>query len=358
MDNAWIEIVVEIQNESLERAEAALHMATRLGLHIEDYSDVQDAAARLLGGDIIADELIAKNDGKSCVHVYFPPDSDRRDCEREVRDRLRDAGFYESGESGRDGYTIVSSKEVAEEDWANNWKEYFKPFRIGKRIIIRPQWISADDSDVQKLVTDGQPLDDADRIVGQPLGDAVHSYTIIGIDPGMAFGTGSHATTRLSLELLEDFICGAEAGAGNGRHIEVLDVGCGSGILSVAAVMLGACLAYGVDIDEYAVRNACENAESNGVGDKVIFAKGDLLDGIDKRFDLVISNIVADMAVRLLADVKNNLKPGGAVILSGIIDEREGDVTESAHKNGFEAVKTLRDEGWTAMLLRQTKLAA
>jgi len=161
----------------------------------------------------------------------------------------------------------------------------------------------------------------------------------VSIDPGMAFGTGSHQTTQLCLLLLQRRM---RAGA------RVLDVGAGSGILSIAAALLGASECLGVDVDPYAVRNARENAARNGVGGVAAFREGDLALGVDGRYDVVLANIVADAVIKLLPDARRLLAPGGVAILSGVIDAREEDVARAIKANGLAAAETLRGEGWAA----------
>ena len=409
MSENWTEVTVKLPVDRLDQAEAALYAVAPLGLYIEDYSDLEQAVKKLTAIDLIEDELLAKDRESALLHVYFPPDADGAGCVAAVRDSLTGAGL------AVDGVDIsITTGSVAEEDWANNWKQYFKPFRVGKGILIRPEWEDP----------------------GQ-LGDALLKgvKATVSIDPGMAFGTGGHATTRLCLELIEDFLAASSANSlapladpatvlaplaepttvlaplvkggmahegfmrqggfqhagadsanlapeaaadagevggvlaplakggmvhegfmrqGGFQHVgaDVLDVGCGSGILSIAAVLLGARSALGVDVDKYAVRNARENARRNGLADEVRFIESDLTSGVSGRFHLITANIVADVVINLLADARRRLRLGGALILSGIIDEREGDVLDAARANGFVEEKVLRSEGWTALMLK------
>ena len=340
MESIWAEIIIRTPAGYIERAEAALHMATPLGLYIEDYSDLESGLQSFKGIDLIEDELLNKDRETALLHVYFPPGSDREKYTADIRKCLQTAGFcevsynYTTGGFDQTGavFTIVSINKVCEEDWANNWKRYFKPLRVGKSILIKPEWEEPD-------IHDSQLLDGVKAIVS--------------IDPGMAFGTGSHATTKLCLELIEMWL-GATGASNSECTANVLDIGCGSGILSIAAVLLGARSALGIDIDDYAVRNARENAAINGVTDRVRFQTGDLLGGVSGRFELVVANIVADVVIGLLRNVGRHLSPGGAIVLSGIIDDRENDVVSAAAGSGFTVAETLRAEGWTALLLRQT----
>ena len=356
MDVIWTEIIIKTPTGVLERAEAALHMASPLGLYIEDYSDLESVVQTFSGIDLIDDELKNKDRGAALVHVYFQPGLNRAECVAVVREAMAHAGFIEmppdrflpdgamisentansaalNSVSSNDvpsnnaAYTIVAAEGIAEEDWANNWKRYFKPLRVGKGLLIVPEW--------EAPVPRGDPL-----LAGVK--------AIIAIDPGMAFGTGGHATTRLCLELIEKQMENV------GRTlVDVLDLGCGSGILSIAAVLLGARSALGVDIDAYAARNAAENAARNGVSNKARFISGNLFVGIDTRFDLIFANIVADVVISILRDAENHLRPGGTLILSGIIADREADVTAEAAARDFRVEETRREEGWTAFLMRR-----
>ena len=364
MDTKWIEIVVRAPIGALERAEAALHTIAPLGLYIEDYSDLEQAVKTISGIDLIEESLFNTDRGSALLHVYFPPGGDAGALARGVAARLSDefgnAGDMDAAvnigdkdDTANTGYVnfeIVSVGGILEEDWANNWKQYFKPLRVGKGMLIVPEW--------ERLEYDGRQLPDG---VG----------TAIRIDPGMAFGTGGHASTRLCLELLEEFFVddvrhdghdekddvryGAYGHADAGRHAgyNVLDVGCGSGILSIAAVLLGAESALGIDIDGYAVQNATQNAALNGIAGKARFVTGNLTDGITGEYDLICANIVADIVINLFNDAGRVMGKHGAMIASGIICEREADVARAATDKGFNIIKTHRSEGWVAMLLHR-----
>ena len=340
MDVTWTEIIIKTRVDNLERAEAALHAATPLGLYIEDYSDLETAVKMISGIDLIEEDLLEKDRGTALIHIYFSPEHNPAECAADVRKNMDRAGFSEEadgGGSGRnDGYTVMSVTGLAEDDWANNWKKYFKPLRIGKGILIRPEWEAIDRLDPEIM-------------------DGVN--TIVSIDPGMAFGTGGHASTRMCLELVERFFTEPPGAA---VPVDALDLGCGSGILSIASALMGARSALGVDIDKYAVRNAAENAKKNGVGDRVRFVAGDLLNGVDGRYRLIMANIVADIIIRLMQtsgegnfDIKQYLHNNGVFIVSGIIDDREADVVSAAGKAGLYAADILRDGGWTAIALRR-----
>jgi ribosomal protein L11 methyltransferase len=208
----------------------------------------------------------------------------------------------------------ITVRFVEESDWADAWKQYFKPQRIGRRIVVKPTWETFD-----------------------PAPDDL----ILQIDPGMAFGTGLHATTRLCLRALEDVV---SPGA------QVADVGTGSGILAVGAALLGAGRVEAVDVDPLAVRIARENVTLNGVADVVQVEEADAPPV--GPFDVVVANILADVILGMAPALRDALRPGGVLVASGIIDTRAGDVEHGLEAAGFAAVE-LRSEGeWAALTAR------
>ena len=200
----------------------------------------------------------------------------------------------------------ISLAKIREEDWANEWKQYFKPLEIGERLVIRPTWEKYDNRD---------------------------GRAVLSIDPGMAFGTGGHATTRLCLEVMEHFIT---------PETNFLDLGCGSGILSIAALLLGANSATGVDIDALAVKTAQENGALNGFGPpRYQILQGNLADRVQGSFQVIAANIVADVILIFCPQVAAYLKSGGVFIASGIIDSREKEVVDALEKYGFQKVNRI-----------------
>ena len=216
------------------------------------------------------------------------------------------------------GRLQVCVNDVRDEDWQDNWKEYFKPEKITDRIVIKPSWESYKKQSEDEI--------------------------IIEIDPGAAFGTGKHPTTTMCIKALEKYV---EPGKSS-----VLDVGCGSGILSVAAALLGAGDVLGVDIDPVAVTVAGENAEINGLSDKIKIAEGDLTKGIDYQADIVVANLMADLVIMLSKDVRRHLKKGGYYISSGILEEKKDIVAKAIKKCGFEIVEILCENEWVAIVAR------
>lgn len=302
----WNELTVKVKTEDTARASDVCTVIADMGIYIEDYSDLENVVWNIAHVDLIEQELLERDRTHSLIHVYIKQEKDALECVEFIKARLDAEGIgYET--------SIVG---VNEEDWANNWKQYYHTQRIGRRIVVTPSWEEY-----------------------TPSGDDVQMR----LDPGMAFGTGTHDTTRLCLELLEEVVT---------PETRILDVGTGSGILSVGGVLLGAPSALGVDIDPVAVKVANENAEINEVSGKTEFVCGDLTDKVHGKFEIVTANIVADVIIRLLSTVKNYLLKGGVLIVSGIIDTRADEVENACHEAGFTTEKRLEHGGWVAIKLR------
>lgn len=302
----WNELTVKVKTEDTARASDVCTVVADMGIYVEDYSDLENVVWNIAHVDLIEQELLERDRTHSLIHVYIKQEKDALECVEFIKARLDAEGIeYET--------SIVG---VNEEDWANNWKQYYHTQRIGKRIVVTPSWEEY-----------------------TPSGDDVQMR----LDPGMAFGTGTHDTTRLCLELLEEVVT---------PETRILDVGTGSGILSVGGVLLGAPSALGVDIDPVAVKVANENAEINKVNGKTEFVCGDLTDKVHGKFEIVTANIVADVIIRLLSTVKNYLLKGGVLIVSGIIDTRADEVENACHEAGFVTEKRLEHGGWVAIKLR------
>ena len=302
----WNELTVKVKTEDTARASDVCTVIADMGIYVEDYSDLENVVWNIAHVDLIEQELLERDRTHSLIHVYIKQEKDALECVEFIKARLDAEGIeYET--------SIVG---VNEEDWANNWKQYYHTQRIGKRIIVTPSW-------EEYVPAEGEVQ--------------------MRLDPGMAFGTGTHDTTRLCLELLEEVVT---------PETRILDVGTGSGILSVGGVLLGAPSALGVDIDPVAVKVANENAEINEVTGKTEFVCGDLTDKVHGKFEIVTANIVADVIIRLLSTVKNYLLKGGVLIVSGIIDTRADEVENACHEAGFITEKRLEHGGWVAIKLR------
>ena len=211
------------------------------------------------------------------------------------------------------GQCLLEEKD--DEDWANNWKKYYKPLEIGEKLAIVPEW---------------EDYDNDNRVV-------------IKINPGMAFGTGTHESTYMCLELLEKYV---------NKDDDIFDIGCGSGILAIAGLKLGAKKALLVDIDEKCIDASHENAGLNDLEDKMEIKKGNLLDVVKGRADLIVSNIIAEIIVDEIKNLKNHMDKGGIFITSGIIKERRQMVIHALEENGFEIIDELEKNNWVAIVGR------
>lgn len=303
----WTEILVEVGADRIDEAAAIANMTVPYGIYIEDYSDLEQEVMEIAHVDLIDEDLLKQDRSKAKIHIYIDPEDNIGEAVQFLRERLNAAEI---------AHTIDQSN-VQEDDWLNNWRKFFKPMPVGEKLLINPSWF-----------TDTDPK----------------GRLVINIDPGLAFGTGKHETTRLCMEALERYVKGGE---------RVLDVGCGSGILGIAAVLLGADSAFGVDIDETAVRTANENAQVNHVSDKMTAIAGDLVDKVTEKYDIVVANIVADAIIALSASVTSFMTDDAVYIVSGIIDTRADDV-KNVVKGHFEIVEENTYHGWYCFVLKKT----
>ena len=301
----WTEICLKVATADTDAASAIANMIVPYGIYVEDYSDLEQGAREIAHIDLIDEALLQKDRTHSLIHAYISPEENPMEAIAFLRERLTAEGIAHE----------VTSTAVAEEDWANNWKTYFKPLTVGEKLWICPTWLSAS-------VPEGR--------------------TVLSIDPGMAFGTGGHDTTRLMLESMEPLV---------NNNTTVLDIGCGSGILSIAAMLLGAKSALGVDIDPLAVKTAIANGEENGLtAPAYTMVKGDLAKDIHGQYDLVVANIVADAIIALTPAVAPFLKENGRYLVSGIIDTREQEVVDVLTANGWIVEKRFEQKGWICMV--------
>ncbi len=256
------------------------------------------------------------------VQAYVSDVPENAAVEQAVRNSIAELDSMRS-EIGIDmGSLKIEVRSVDEEDWANNWKAYFKPMPVGEKLLVCPSW---------EKIPEG------------------NTRAVLKIDPGMAFGTGTHHTTRMCLELLEKNIKNGDL---------VADLGCGSGILSIAASLMGAKETYAIDIDPVAARVAAENAELNGIDMSGYFIRiGDILsdekfrdDISGRQYDIVLANIVANVIIAFAPVIPQLMKPGGKLIASGIIADRLDEVLDALKANGLEAVEICSGEDWRAVL--------
>ena len=301
----WTQLKVTVPLAQLDQLVAVMSMLNN-NLMIEDYSDID---LKTCYGDLIDESILNADKTIGSVSVFLSADRPYSDAVAFVNERMAAEGI--------DGKIDLIG--VNEEDWANSWKAYYKPLHIGKRMVIVPAWESYEEKEGEIIVR---------------------------MDPGMAFGTGSHETTRLVIELLEELVT---------PGIRVADVGCGSGILAICAAKLGAgeCKAY--DIDPVAVRVARENIADSGQ-ENVTCDVSDLLKGVDLSggpYDLICANIVADIIIRMAPDVSRYMKDDAILLASGIITERAEEVIEQLESNQLKVVRRLDDNGWCALVVQK-----
>lgn len=299
----WTELTIQIPIADLETATAIAQMTVPYGVYIEDYSDMEQQVHEMAHVDLIDEELLRRDRDHALIHIYISPDENPAEALSFLQQQLTACSIPHQ----------LMRENVREEDWATAWRQYYKPVRVGQKLMVVPSWeqYQAQEGDV-----------------------------VITLDPGMAFGTGTHATTRLCMRLIEQYLIPGQ---------DMLDVGTGSGILAVTALKLGARKAVGVDIDATAVRVAGENAALNGVEDNLSVICGDLACDVKGSFQLITANIVADIIIRLTPDVPPLLKEGGTFVVSGIIDSREQDVRDALQANGFHVISSLTEGGWVAL---------
>ncbi len=297
----FTEITLKVKTEDLEIASAIANMTVPYGIYIEDYSDLETEAVAIAHIDLIDEELLERDKTTAVIHIYLPLEESPLEAISYLEERLN---------AEKIAFTVTSG-EVYSKDYLNNWKKYFKKKEIGEKLLILPSWEKEENT----------------------------NRTILKIDPGAAFGTGTHATTSMCLELLDNCVK---------KDMEVLDIGCGSGILSVASALLGAKKALGVDIDETAVKVSKETAALNGVTKNTEFFVGDAIKEVNGKFDIIVANIVADVIIYLSDKIKPLLKEGGIFICSGIIEGRELEVKEALEQSGMVITKYCNIDNWYA----------
>mgnify|MGYP000826429875 CR=1 FL=1 len=318
----WLELHLDTQPAGIEPATELLSEYGIDSLMIDEEGDFKDFLENNHQyWDYVDDELMEQMHGKSRITFYLEDSAEGYNTLAQFRIGL--SAFKK--QHPEYAPLILSMENVEDADWENNWKQFYKPMEIGERLIVIPDWEEADP----------------------------HGRVALRLNPGLTFGTGSHATTRLCLQALEKRVR---------PGMRVLDLGCGSGILSIAALLLGADSAFACDIDEKAVGVAYENAALNGVqGDRYTVLCGDVLTDGDlvnrlaqSTYDIVVANIVADVIIGLCPVVPRFLKQDGLFIMSGIIKERLPDVLHALEAHGFQTLSIQEGEDWRAILAKRT----
>ena len=308
MDEKWTEIAITVDTKDIETAGNIANMVVPYGIYIEDYSALEEETMAIAHIDLIEESLLQKDRTKGIIHIYINPLENPMESVAYIKTCLDNEGIKHE----------IALADCKTEDWQNNWKQYFHPMEIGEKLLIRPLWINEFNANGRK---------------------------VLNIEPGLAFGTGSHPTTKLCLETLERYI---------DEESCVLDIGCGSGILSVASLLLGAKKAFGVDIDSLAVKTALENAKANDFEPPVFDAvQGNLSDKVSGKYNIVVANIVADIIMEFNTQVGEFLTDDGIYITGGIIETREDEVVASFYANGFEIIERYEDKGWLVFALKK-----
>lgn len=315
----WTEVNIYTATPAIDLLCSKLEDIGIKGFAIRDAEDFNEFLENKNGQwDYIDDDLMGLSKCETCITVYLPDNNQGKDMLVAIRSML--AELKTSDNDNLYGRLVAELSSIREEDWANNWKQYFKPIKVGEKLIIKPSWENCSNDDNRKILE---------------------------IDPASSFGTGQHHTTRLCLELLEKSLNTGDC---------ILDMGCGSGILSIGAMLLGAENAVAVDIEENASVTAMENALKNNIPEEKyityfgnILTDNKLADTIDKKYDIITANIVADVLIAMKDYFVRYIKENGILIVSGIITERMNEVIDAIVSVGFEMLEVNTKEGWAAV---------
>lgn len=311
----WTEIIMKVPSAQLEQAADMAQMAVDGGIYVEDYSHLEEEAREIAHIDLIDEELLAKDREHGLVHLYISPEENPKEALAFLRERCAGEGID----------CEFSVESCAEEDWINNWKQYFHQFYIDDLLVI-PSWEEVEEKDRDKM--------------------------ILHIDPGTAFGTGMHETTQLCIRQLKKYVT---------PDTVLLDVGTGSGILGILALMFGAKKVVGTDLDPCAVDAVQDNLQANGIDpEKFTLLIGNLITEKEVQdqvgygcYDIVAANILADVLVALTPVVIAQMKPGAIYILSGIIDDKEAVVKEAVQAAGLELLDVNYQGEWVGITARK-----
>lgn len=314
----WIRFTLDTHTDAVDMLSYMLDEIGVEGIEIEDHVPLSEEDKKKMFVDILPDP--EDNDGTAKVHFYMEPEN----CNPEkIMMQVQDI-FQEVKQFCNIGKGTISLSETEDKDWINNWKTFFKPFRTADNIVIKPTWETYEKENEDDI--------------------------LIEIDPGIAFGTGSHETTKLCIQALDKYVKKGDS---------VLDVGCGSGILSIAALKLGAAHATAIDIDEVAVKVAAENMEVNHIpASQYTLFDGDLITNSFLKVkagtghDIVVANILADVIIPLTGVIRPHLKKGGLYITSGIINTKEEEVREALIANGFEILGVEYMKEWCCFIAK------
>ena len=315
----WLELHIDTSTAGIDAVTELLEQQGVAGLIIDDEQDFHDFLENNHQyWDYVDEDLMAQKRGNSRITFYLTPDEAGINTVAQIRIAMAEL------KQAHPEYAplLLTMDNVSDSDWENNWQQFYKPMEIGERLLVIPEW---------------ETCDPKGRIT-------------VTLNPGLTFGTGSHATTRLCLRTLDKLVRGGET---------VLDLGCGSGILSIAALRLGASHAFACDIDDKCVDVAYENAALNGIGKEAYTVRwGDVTKDSQLQkemgggYDIVVANIVADVIIALSTEVRPYLKDNGYFLTSGIIDDRADEVESALRSAGWEIIERNCDEGWYSFLCR------
>jgi len=307
----WIELKIITTEEASDAISDMITSIGSGGVAIEDPNDIKREISKPNSLDYVDDEFIAALGEDVVIKAYFPGDININELQDLIKEKINYISNFLSVGEGYTGYS-----EIDDEDWSTAWKKYYKPINISERVVIKPSW--------EDYVNKGNEV-------------------IIELDPGMAFGTGTHETTRMCAQLLEQYIKEGDI---------VIDLGCGTGILSIIAIKLGAERVTAVDIDEIAVRVTNENCRLNKVDTEITAIKGVIKDINSHKADVIVANIIANVIIDICDTIPYYVNAGGLLITSGIIKERKQEVLEAYTKKGFICEKILELGEWVAISFR------
>ncbi|HAE92725.1 50S ribosomal protein L11 methyltransferase [Tissierella praeacuta] len=304
----WTEVQIKTTAELEDLVSNVLYDAGATGLAIEDPRDILELSKSKERWDFVDPSLINSDFDGVLIKAYFSEADDLENKIEEIKNRIKNDPILNTGNNE------IKINIVDDNDWAEAWKKYYKPIKIGERILIKPSW--------EKYVLEENDI-------------------LIELDPGMAFGTGTHETTMMCTEALEKYVKSGDI---------VYDIGCGSGILSIVAAKLGAEKVVGVDLDELCVKVSNENIKLNNVNKIVEIKEGNLLDVVDGKANIIVSNIIAEIIAGMTKDLRAYLKGDGIFITSGIIVEKIELVEKALLENGFKILDIKRLNGWACII--------